>query len=215
MSIQSRAWTYIVYPESAPDDWQVALRQSGLMSGVSPLHDSDVYPEGHKLAGQLKKEHWHVIVVWKNRTTYKHASELGHEFFNVNTCKLCGSVKGAIDYWDHDEESDKFKYSLDSAKFYNGLTIEDLPDIKAEGEREFVSSIKNIIRQNNLSNYWAVDNWLETQIDDPELWDFFRKHTIYFKEILFGYRKTQKIDIFEKVEIENQIEKMKKENGYK
>ena len=45
-NVKKRNWAFIVYPDSAPADWQEILRQTGLQCVVSPLHDSDLDPTG-------------------------------------------------------------------------------------------------------------------------------------------------------------------------
>ena len=43
-TIQSRSWTFVLYPESCPEDWQEKLL--GVPFLRSPLHDKDVNPDG-------------------------------------------------------------------------------------------------------------------------------------------------------------------------
>ena len=52
---KTRAWTFIVYPDSAPDDWRDILDDLHIPWCESPLHDKDQNP-----TGEQKKAHWHV-----------------------------------------------------------------------------------------------------------------------------------------------------------
>lgn len=56
---RARAWQCIVYRESAKEDWLEVLHSQGIAYDVSPLHDKDVNAEG-----EIKKEHWHVVIDW-------------------------------------------------------------------------------------------------------------------------------------------------------
>lgn len=38
---KSRNFTFLVYPDSAPEDWQSRLRDMGIPMAISPLHDQD------------------------------------------------------------------------------------------------------------------------------------------------------------------------------
>ncbi len=68
---RARAWTAIVYPDSAVDKWIEVLRDQLVECLVSPLHDKDVLP-----TGEAKKPHYHVVLSFKNPTTYEKACEV-------------------------------------------------------------------------------------------------------------------------------------------
>lgn len=43
---KSRTWGMVVYPESAPENWQELLSETFMQFAVSPLHDKDTNPDG-------------------------------------------------------------------------------------------------------------------------------------------------------------------------
>ena len=47
-NVKKRNWALVAYPESLPADWLQILADTGLQVAVSPLHDSDVNPDGEK-----------------------------------------------------------------------------------------------------------------------------------------------------------------------
>ena len=58
-SFKKRNWAFVVYPESAPENWIEQLQLSGAQFTISPLHDKDL-----NATGEPKKAHWHVIAVY-------------------------------------------------------------------------------------------------------------------------------------------------------
>ncbi|HEM4339588.1 TPA: hypothetical protein U1X86_002072, partial [Streptococcus suis] len=63
---KARYFTFLLYPESIPSDWELKLELLGVPIAVSPLHDRDKSDvEGQ----QYKKPHYHVIYVSKNPVT--------------------------------------------------------------------------------------------------------------------------------------------------
>ncbi|MGC3426574.1 Rep family protein, partial [Enterococcus faecalis] len=63
---KSRYFTFLLYPESIPEDWELRLESIGVPMAISPLHDKDLSDvEGQK----YKKSHYHVIYVAKNPVT--------------------------------------------------------------------------------------------------------------------------------------------------
>lgn len=55
---KARYFTFLLYPESVPDDWQEKLAEIGQPLAISPLHDKDLNADG-----TLKKPHWHIMVL--------------------------------------------------------------------------------------------------------------------------------------------------------
>ncbi|KPJ23262.1 replication protein [Streptococcus phocae] len=62
---KARYFTFLLYPESIPDDWEIKLELLDIPMAISPLHDKDV----DKKNGGFKKPHYHVIYVAKNPVT--------------------------------------------------------------------------------------------------------------------------------------------------
>ena len=63
---KARYFTFLLYPDSIPEDWELRLELIGVPMAISPLHDKDL----SDVEGQLyKKAHYHVIYVAKNPVT--------------------------------------------------------------------------------------------------------------------------------------------------
>ena len=63
---KARYFTFLLYPESIPNDWEMRLESIGVPIAISPLHDKDKSDvEGQ----EYKKAHYHVIYVAKNPVT--------------------------------------------------------------------------------------------------------------------------------------------------
>ena len=68
---KKRNWAFVLYPESAPEDWKEQLQLAGLQCAISPLHDKDLNADGTP-----KKAHYHIILVYGNPTTYNNVKTL-------------------------------------------------------------------------------------------------------------------------------------------
>ena len=106
---RGRAWTAIVYPESAAEGWMEKLRGMLVEALVSPLHDKDVLP-----TGEAKKPHYHVVLSFKNPTTYEKASEVFEELGAVvppeRECRV-RDFRQMARYLVHADQPDKHQYS--------------------------------------------------------------------------------------------------------
>ena len=41
-NIKKRYWAMVLYPDSAPQNWEELLQETGLQCAISPLHDKDL-----------------------------------------------------------------------------------------------------------------------------------------------------------------------------
>ena len=77
---KARYFSFIIYPESIPADWQLCLEKLGLSMAVSPLHDCDekkdkaIWDNNNDLivnGKHYKKPHYHVLYIAKSPVTIK------------------------------------------------------------------------------------------------------------------------------------------------
>ena len=68
---RARSWTAVFYPESAPKNWRVILDDLHVEWVCSPLHDQDLNP-----TGELKKPHYHLLVMFGHVKSYEQVVEL-------------------------------------------------------------------------------------------------------------------------------------------
>ena len=71
MNVKKNKWAFVLYPESAPENWLEELQFTGLQIAISPLHDKDINPDG-----EIKKAHYHVILIYDGPTTYNNVKQL-------------------------------------------------------------------------------------------------------------------------------------------
>lgn len=111
---RTRHFTTVVYPESAPDNWMEILSQQHVQAFVSPLHDRDVNPDG-----ELKKSHWHVIIMFDSLKTVTQAKEIFDLIGGVG-CEKVKSLRGNARYLCHLDNPEKVQYSTEDVKSFAG-----------------------------------------------------------------------------------------------
>ncbi|WP_312574012.1 Rep family protein, partial [Staphylococcus saprophyticus] len=79
----------VVSPEPAPENGQELLEQTFINFAVSPLHDKYTNPDG-----EIKKPHWHVILIWDGPVTQNAAMKIAEKVNAPQPVKL-ESVRGA------------------------------------------------------------------------------------------------------------------------
>ena len=175
-NLKGRHFWYVVYPESAPEDWVEQLQQTGLPFCVSPLHNKDKNPDNSD-----KKPHYHVIISWGNTTTYKSARTLAENMLNCPRPQLLRNCTGAYRYHQHKDNPEKYQYT-ETSKTYNGwerpLDSTEVAEIKKE--------IHTLIYVEDIQEYGEL---LTVCIGlGPEYFDVASNNTFYCEKLCSSYR---------------------------
>ncbi len=105
-----RNFATVVYPDSAPQDWQEILSQQFVPCFISPLHDKDINP-----TGDPKKPHYHVVLMYEGKKSLEQAKELISLFSGVG-CEVVQSIRGYARYLCHLDNPEKVQYLPDEVR---------------------------------------------------------------------------------------------------
>lgn len=101
---RKRNWAFVVYPDSAPEDWREKLRGLLVPGFISPLHDSDANPDG-----EPKKPHWHVVLTFKGLKSFEQVKEIT-DGLNATIPIECKDVRAYARYLCHMDNPEKAQY---------------------------------------------------------------------------------------------------------
>lgn len=99
-----RNFATVVYPESAPKDWQEILSRHCVPAFISPLHDRDVNP-----TGEPKKPHYHVVLMFEGKKSIEQVKEIFNTISGVG-CEVVKSLRGYARYLCHLDNPEKAQY---------------------------------------------------------------------------------------------------------
>ena len=99
-----RNYATIVYPESAPEEWQEILYRHCVPAFISPLHDRDINP-----TGEPKKPHYHVMLMFDGKKSVEQAQEVFQTIGGVG-CEIVKSIRGYARYLCHLDNPEKAQY---------------------------------------------------------------------------------------------------------
>lgn len=112
MATRTRNYATVVYPESAPEDWQQILANEHISCFISPLHDKDLNP-----TGEPKKAHYHVMLMFDNVKTSKQAEDVFKKIGGVG-CEIINSIRGYARYLCHLDNPEKVRYDENAVVAY-------------------------------------------------------------------------------------------------
>ncbi len=107
---RDRKFVAVLYPEDSTHAACIEKLKSGGYNFAAILHNQDTYEDGDH-AGELKKEHWHIVLKFKNAVwNTAIADELG---ITPNYLEKAKSLDGALLYLVHFGYEDKYQYELE------------------------------------------------------------------------------------------------------
>lgn len=198
-TVKKRHWAFVAYPESLPNDWLDQLEQTGLQCAISPLHDSDVDPNGER-----KKPHYHIILCYSGPTALSVVSRFTRSLGQPNPRGL-ESVRGYYRYLTHKDNPDKHQYDERQIKCLNGFDIRDFVEMSRTEVLEIKTRIVDFIRQNDITEYSDLIDMLY-DADMMVEWDTASCHTLFFEKYIASRRYNQMRKIKAKYkEMENSL----------
>ena len=114
MQNRTRNYATVVYPESAPTNWKSILEEHCVPAFISPLHNKDVDDEDN-----LKKEHYHVMILFEGCKTKEQAKEIFDSIGGVGVEAVKNS-RAYARYLCHLDNKDKFQYDINDVISLSG-----------------------------------------------------------------------------------------------
>lgn len=157
-----RNWSWIVYPESAPENWRTLLDETGEKWIESPLHDRDI----NETTNEIKKAHWHIIISFGNKKSYKQAGKIS-EMLNSPKPVSVKSLQGAVQYLWHRNNPEKHQYDKNEVVAHNGFKYRQyLTDIGVDTD-SILQEVIQWIQETGCSEYRdLVDYVISERFDD-------------------------------------------------
>lgn len=144
---RTRNWNVIVYPESAPENWQEILDQEHIKWLQSPLHDSDLNPTGEK-----KKAHWHILLIFDSNKTYEQVKEITDKLNTVIPQK-CTSVEGSVRYMIHIDNPEKAQYRKEDIVAHGNIDIEKYFEMSLTEKYALIDEMAAFIIQYDVTEF--------------------------------------------------------------
>lgn len=142
---KKRNWSFVVYPESAPENWVDILQATGLPVAISPLHNKDI-----NATGEAKKPHWHILVCYDGPVSQKNVSRITEQL-NSPLPQGLDSVRGMYRYFTHKDNPEKAQYSENDIKTLNGFNIAQYIELSKSEVAEVVRKIHIFINDHDIT----------------------------------------------------------------
>lgn len=154
---RARSWSFILYPESAPENWKELLQKEMIPFAVSPLHDEDIN-EG---TGEVKKAHYHVYLYFEGKKSFQQVQTIT-EGLKATIPQAVASPKGLIRYFVHRDNPEKHQYNVNDIYVFGDIDVVS-PFQTASSRYDAIRQMKNYIKENHIIEFsdlfdYASDN---------------------------------------------------------
>lgn len=179
---KARYACFVVYPESAPEDWREQLRASHGSFAISPLHGGD---------DEESKDHYHCVYMHGGPATLSVMQRAIPEGIAANGhIELCLHPRNYQRYLVHLDDPDKQQWDGNPRELietFNGFPLDLSRDYSKEERYQQRMDVIAIIRDNDLCEYADL---LEGLIDSGmfDLFDYASNHTIMMQAYLGSRR---------------------------
>lgn len=207
---RARTWTFIVYPESVPNNWRELLDNYHIPWVESPLHDKDINPDG-----TVKKPHWHVILMFDGKKSYEQIKEIT-DSLNAPIPQKTANTKGLVRYLIHMDNPEKYQYKQEEIVCHGGAEVEQYFELSSSSRERVLWDIMQFIRDEEITSYSAFIGYCQDTNNREWFGIATRHYTLAIKTLIDSIYQDQKEPKSVSDTITSNVEKAKElsEKGY-
>ena len=156
-NVKKRNWAFVLYPESAPENWRELLQQTGLQCVISPLHDKDLDPDGNP-----KKAHHHIILVYSGPTSFNVVKQLT-ESLKQPIPQALEQVRGYYRYLTHKDNPEKAQYNQSDLIAHGGVDLADLLRPSSSERYQIIADMQNYVLSAGITEFQDLMDYARTE----------------------------------------------------
>lgn len=182
---RSSLWTSILYPDSMNPNYKIYLEENQIAFAISPLHNLDI-----NATGELKKEHYHVILKFDSLKSFNQVNEICDNIKAV-TPQICNSLKGMLRYFSHKDNPEKAQYDENDIYSWR-IDVADIFEITASEKKAVIKEVCTFIIENDIKEYADL---IEHALFNDERWfDVLQNNYTMFLTAFIRSRKFRFVD---------------------
>lgn len=143
---RTRIYACVVYEDSAPKNWKDIISNEFVPAFISPYHNCDHDPDG-----EIKKPHWHVMIMYDGVKTKEQFEEFRDRFGGVGA-EIVASKRGYARYLCHLDNPEKYRYNIDDVIELSGADYKDC--ISRDSDKyKTIKAMLSYIGNNHIMSY--------------------------------------------------------------
>lgn len=144
---RARNWTFIIYEDSAPDNWHNILDDNHMQWIESPWHDKDINADGTP-----KKKHKHVALCFDGKKSFEQIKAIT-DSVNSPIPKRVQDLKGLVRYMAHLDNPEKVQYDIGGIIGHGGSDVANLLRPTSSQRYEIIRDMIAYVKQNGVTEF--------------------------------------------------------------
>ena len=166
---RTRTWTFVLYEDSAPNNWRDILDEQHIEWVESPWHDKDVNADG-----STKKKHKHILLLFPGKKSYEQIKDIT-DSLGQPIPQRCHNAKAMVRYMAHMDNPEKAQYSPSDIVSHGGVDLAELLRPSSSERYTIIRDMIDYIRSaavtefQDLMDYAAAehfDDWFPLLCDN-------------------------------------------------
>jgi hypothetical protein len=186
---RTRNWGFVMYPESAPENYIQILNDLHIKWALSPLHDKDINPS----TNEPKKAHWHGVLVFESVKSYEQVKAIT-DSLNATIPQKLNSLVGAVRYFTHKDNPEKAQYLEKDIVSGGGFELEEILKKTTTEKKAIVREIYGYIVQNDVTEFHELVDYAFANKED---WFdvLMNGYTLFFTSVIKSRRHSSKLQL--------------------
>lgn len=193
---KARFWCGVLYQENMVQNWEENIADLLQLPYAYCCHTLDVDNNS-----EHRKDHVHLIIVFPNTTTYKHAMNVfsllsadGQRA--INTCQAVIGIRNQYDYLIHDTDNcrKKGKYLYDKSLriIGNNFDIGSYEQLDMAQKNDMCKELCNVIMEQGFLNFGDFYLYVISNYDDINYFEIIKSYSGLFERLTkSNYQKWQ------------------------
>lgn len=178
---RSNKWAFLLYQDSAPENYLDIFEEMHIPFVLSPWHDKDIDKE----TGEFKKAHKHGALFFESLKSYSQVSELLTKKLNTPAhVEIVMSPKGMYDYFTHAENPDKTLYNIEEIESGCGFELDKF--LIEHNSGLFLETVIDVITENDFTEFEDLVRY--ARFNDNSLLGLIIERTYFFTKFLDSRR---------------------------
>lgn len=179
---KTRNWTFLVYPDSAPENWREILDEEAVPWLESPFHEFDLNADGTP-----KKPHWHVILIFDGPKTYSRVCKMIAPL-NGPIPKMVQSLKGMTRYLAHLDNPEKYQYDFNLVVAHGGVDIKDCLKPTSGEKMQMIREMQIFCEENHIIEFCDLCDYAREEHFDDWFYSLINDSTYFMSQYLKSRR---------------------------
>lgn len=158
---RTRTWTFVLYEDSAPENWRQLLDDKHIEWVESPWHDKDKNADGSD-----KKKHKHILLLFPGKKSYEQIKEITDEL-KQPIPQRCHNAKAMVRYMAHLDNPEKAQYSSSEIVGHGGVDVADMLRPSSSERYSIIREMITYIRSVGITEFQdLMDYAADEHFDD-------------------------------------------------